>query len=192
MYSILEIPKRMLRWVLRFRHRCGYGIHSPFAFTFVCDVIYERSAYYAYSRLEKAYDRRSSRRLRRKDCRLLFRLANYVHPKVCSLCGVKAEGTWFEYLSAGSVSTDYRETLCPADLVVGDEDWAVHADKLLAAVNERGVLLVPGIDQSAERRQAWHDLLTQPKAQVTFDLGDFGILFYRPDLQREHYIINYL
>ena len=38
---------RPLRWLLRFRKRCGYGIHSPFAFQFVTGVIYEKGAYFA-------------------------------------------------------------------------------------------------------------------------------------------------
>ena len=192
MFSVLEYPKRTLRWLLRIRHRCGYGIHSPFAFSFVCDVIYERATYYAYARLEKAYRRRTARGLRRKDCRLLFRLANFVHPAVCSLSGERAAGTWFQYLSAGSTSTRYCEALCPADLVVGDEHWADHADELLDAVREHGMLLLPGIDRNATRRAAWKALQTRPQSQVTFDLGDFGLIFYRPDLQREHYVINYL
>ena len=192
MYGIFDFFRRAFRWVLRFRHRCGYGIHSPFAFSFVCGVIYERGAYYAYSRLDKAYHRHAARGLRRKDCRLLFRLANFVHPSVCSLDGVSSEGVWFDYLSAGSVHTIYKEDLCPADLVVAGDDWAEHADALLDAVNENGMLLLPGIDRSAVRRHAWSTLLTRPKSQVTFDLGDFGLIFYRPELQREHYIINYL
>ena len=192
MLALLDLPRRMLRWVMRIRHRCGYGIHSPFAFGFVCSVIYERGTYYAYARLDKSYSRTTSRGLRRKDCRLLFRLANFVHPSVCSLCGESARGSWFDYLSAGSQSTHYSEALCPADLVVGDDAWAAHADALLSVVNEGGVLVVPAIDRSAQNRTAWSTLLTRPQSQVTFDLGDFGIVFYRPDLMRAHYTINYL
>ena len=28
--------------------------------------------------------------------------------------------------------------------------------------------------------------------QVAFDLYDFGIVFFRPELQRQHYVVNYL
>ena len=31
-----------------------------------------------------------------------------------------------------------------------------------------------------------------PQAQVSFDLYDWGIIFFRPELQRQHYVINYL
>lgn len=192
MNIVMTRPQRMFRWLRRIRHRCGYGIHSPFAFSFVCGVLYERGTYYAYARLDKSYRRPTSRGLRRKDCRLLFRLANYVRPEVCSLCGELPSGSWFDYLSAGSLHTRYSPLLCRAGLIVGDDAWETHADELLEAVEPGGVLLLPGIDRSAERRRVWRELLTRPQSQVSFDLGDFGIIFYRVDLQREHYLINYL
>ena len=33
--------KRPFIWLSRFRHRCGYGVHSPFAFSLITQVIYE-------------------------------------------------------------------------------------------------------------------------------------------------------
>lgn len=48
-----------LRWFIkpiefykRFRHTCGFGIHSPFAFTLIRDVIQEHCRYYAYDILD--------------------------------------------------------------------------------------------------------------------------------------------
>ena len=38
-------------WLLRFRHRRGYGVHSPFAFNFITDVVYQRLPYYKYCEL---------------------------------------------------------------------------------------------------------------------------------------------
>ena len=43
--------KRPFIWLLRFRHRCGYGVHSPFAFNLITQVIYENTPYYKYKDL---------------------------------------------------------------------------------------------------------------------------------------------
>ena len=40
--------KRPFIWLSRFRHRCGYGVHSPFAFNLITQVIYESTPYYKY------------------------------------------------------------------------------------------------------------------------------------------------
>ena len=45
--------KRPFIWLRRFRHRCGYGVHSPFAFNLITQVIYENTPYYKYKDIKK-------------------------------------------------------------------------------------------------------------------------------------------
>lgn len=73
----------MTKWLRRKRNSLGYGIQSPSDFFFVQHVLREESPYYAYAtlgKMEKTYN----------TCipcypeatnRLLFRLANHVHPE---------------------------------------------------------------------------------------------------------------
>ncbi len=42
-----------IRYLFRSRHRKGFGIHSPFVFKLVTDVIEEQTPYYKYSLIEK-------------------------------------------------------------------------------------------------------------------------------------------
>lgn len=84
----MSLPARILRWILRFRHRCGYGVHSPYAFQLITDVIYNTLPYYAYAPLAEGlpynlllpghYEPASGLSL--KDLRLIFRLANHQAP----------------------------------------------------------------------------------------------------------------
>ena len=39
---------RIWNWCSRFRHRCGYGVHSPSDFFLITSVVYEKYHYYAY------------------------------------------------------------------------------------------------------------------------------------------------
>ena len=48
MNRMLLALKRPFIWLYRFRHRCGYGVHSPFAFNLITHVIYETTPYYKY------------------------------------------------------------------------------------------------------------------------------------------------
>ena len=79
--NMLDNP---LVWLMRIRHRCGYGVHSPFAFRFLTDVVYERTPYYAYSTLDEALPLAHSMR-RRKGLHLIFRVANWLQPAVAVL-----------------------------------------------------------------------------------------------------------
>ena len=85
--------RRFSRWLTRWRHRCGYGVHSPWAFSWITEVIYNDFAYYAYAplhrrRLLPAADPEAlAGALNEKDDRLLFRLANAAEAREIALVG---------------------------------------------------------------------------------------------------------
>lgn len=64
-------------WLKRLRHRRGYGIHSPWTYHFVTQVIYNDGEYYDYPALQHQFH---LQRGRRKIARLLFRLADWFQP----------------------------------------------------------------------------------------------------------------
>ena len=78
--------KRPFIWLRRFRHRCGYGVHSPFAFNLITQVIYENTPYYKYKDLAAEQKKLAPQKDGRwkyeskKVKRLLFRLVNYIQP----------------------------------------------------------------------------------------------------------------
>lgn len=59
----------------RWRHGRGYGVHSPFAYHLITEVINQPCAYYAYEQL-----RAMPRRREAQDAALLFRLAVHFAP----------------------------------------------------------------------------------------------------------------
>ena len=82
--------RRYCTALTRYRKSKGFGIHSPFAFHFVLDVLREKSAYYAYADISERRD--EARRMKRllgvrnpkmiseKSARMMFRIANYFNP----------------------------------------------------------------------------------------------------------------
>ena len=97
----MNFLRRIYIWCRRFRHRRGYGVHSPFAFGLITDVIYERRPYYAYQELE-ALRRAAKGHLtypERVD-KLLFRLVNRFSPQRIVEVGTGA-GLSLCYLAAG-------------------------------------------------------------------------------------------
>lgn len=79
--TITDLLRRTGRWCCRFRHRCGYGVHSPSDFFLITFVFYEKTPYYAFQSLH--YLREDLEYLphyREKTDRLLFRIVNYWQP----------------------------------------------------------------------------------------------------------------
>lgn len=193
-----DILTRPWHWLLRFRKRCGYGIHSPFAFGFVTGVIYEKGEYYAYSSLPKP-EHGAGCDFRLKDLRLMFRVMNYQRPAVC-LCldgeGASLAGSVLQYMQAGSLRTRmlaYEEWNMgtQVDMIFGIGHWEQHIERLIPHLSAGGMVVVHDICSTREHREAWSRLKGAEQSTVTFDLRDFGIVFCRPELQRQDYVVNY-
>ncbi|WP_321519407.1 class I SAM-dependent methyltransferase [uncultured Bacteroides sp.] len=98
--------KRALIWLLRFRHRKGYGVHSPFAFNLITGVFFEKAPYYDYEYLREIVckARKKSPALWKRYIdsfriyELLFRLANDAKPHTILEIGTSA-GVSSLYLS---------------------------------------------------------------------------------------------
>lgn len=181
-----------MRWLRRIRHRRGYGIHSPFAFGFVTDVVYSPGVFYAYDELKKLHRNVPHAPLRLKDMLFLFRLANFLRPATCRLVNM-AHGNFVEKtISAGSRHTAILPTTenAPAILTIA-ANWEDIAEKLVSQLPDEGVIVLTHPCSSRRRRNIWRDITCHSNARVTFDIGDFGIIFNKPELFPQNYIINY-
>ena len=273
---------RILRWFRRFRQRRGYGVHSPFAFEWITDVVYlQKAQYYAYAPLAEQHEAWQGV-LSVKDARLLFRIANHqraqrmlvvgqgiereihylqaarpsaqiVHlPDASSvekaLSSEQAIDKPFDFvlwMAAESPSQHVLSHLCTittehaANMTEGSANltqpsvmMSAHPDHLLehsektleffqktSEISEKMsenflktsdvsvepsakstptavlaptavfVLLCPHADES--RQQTWQRLQQSAFSTISFDLYRFGVAFYYPKLQRQHYVVNY-
>lgn len=174
--NMLDNP---LVWLRRIRHRCGYGVHSPFAFRFLTDVVYERTPYYAYSTLDASLPLAYSMR-RQKGLHLMFRIANWLQPAVAvvpqEVCHER------RYLQAGCrhALVMAHAPACGADLIVLREP----DEQAVQMVRAGGVLILDNLQQHRE----WFRRLP---AALTFDLYDLGVAIYEERLTKQHYIINF-
>lgn len=185
---------RTARWLRRFRKRCGYGVHSPFAFDFITDVIYNSDAFYAYeplrrnlaasiSRLDE-YDPDSG--LAAKDLRLIFRITNWAQPLAMRLYGASATTT--DYIIAARPSLTAAASAPSAQ---GPTITYCDNASLIPDVPEPGTIIVRGIHNNPRSLSRWEDLKASKLCTVSFDLGRFGIVVTHPKLNKQHYIVNY-
>ena len=166
-------------WLTRFRHRCGYGVHSPFAFRFITDVIYERHPYYAYKELDKALP--LPMRLRqRKGLHLMLRLTNHLQPETIVL----PRNAWWEkrYLQSGC-----RKASIQCGWSVGEVSMCLLYEPSDEAVRHMGndsVLLLDNL----HRHRDWFRSLP---SVVSFDLYDLGIAFFNKKFNKQYYVVNF-
>ncbi len=173
-----------LIWLRRIRKRRGYGVHSPFAFDMLTQVIYSPGQYYAYRELNGLHtpaDRMLRPRRRAVD-RLLFRLVNAQQPRTLQAIG--GSGRIRQYMQAASSRTlQAGQGEVPEFLYYDGEDVS-----LPPVVAEGGTLVV---DHLQKHRALWRALRRDEHYTVLFDLHDVGIAICRSDLQRDYYTVNW-
>lgn len=206
--NFLLCIKRPFIWLSRFRYRCGYGVHSPFAFSLITDVIYEKMPYYAYASLEKEQKRlvreRGYSRDSQKVNRFLFRLVNKVQPATIVEVGRPSVASLYlqsakpsaEYLFASDLSELFLDTDVPVDfLYLNDYRNPELLEKVFDICVRRttlkSVFVVHGICYSKEMKALWKRLQEDERVGITFDLYDFGLLFFDKTKIKQHYIVNF-
>lgn len=193
--------KRFASRLTRLRKRKGYGVHSPFAYNFIEDVVYGHGRYYAYRELRELRRRHGGGDfcLSAKGDRLMFRLANFCRPGRAWLVG-QGSGVTAEYISAGcngcAVSA-YADAgslprgACGMVVAARGADVAATYEAAASRAERDSVLVVSGIHASREARGAWRRICADGRSVVTFDLYELGIVFFDHRLNKQDYKVSF-
>lgn len=204
----MNLFHRIGNWIYRFRHRCGYGVHSPTDFFLITSVIYEDLPYYAYKELERGNFPKNLPHYRTKVNRLLFRLANYYHPDLLVEVGT-GNGSSGAYLKAARPSAEAfavpkghedLESLCKewkkcnrkVDFMhIGFTDNPNEVfETVYPLLSTQACVVVGGIHQ-ANRKDWWKVLLADERIRIAFDLYDIGILLFEEGRFKQNYVVNF-
>ena len=162
----------------RLHHSRGFGVQSPTDFSFVREVINERSDYYQYNEIEEESDS-----LVKKLGRLYFRIANWRQPAVIETYGYE------KYLHGGCKSASFgksSEMICMS--VTNDSDGIL---KVMDRADDSTVLIVEGIHSNNMSMQIWKKILADERARVCYDLYLCGIVMFDKRRYKIDYIINF-
>ena len=212
----MRLFRRPWIWLSRFRQRKGYGVHSPFAYSFIRGVVLESSAYYAYADLAPLHPWwvRWFHLYPMQCRRLLFRLANFAEPRTVELR--TADEVAAKYIRAAVPRAEVRrkEGAIPgvvrrkegglaavpegspegreaADFVLVGKERLEEAATVAARMPERGMLVCEGIHESRRAKEIWRTIREAPHTGVTFDLYTYGVAFFNPKLHKQHYKVNF-
>lgn len=189
-------------WLKRFRKRCGYGVHSPFAFNFITGVVFEKGEYYAYEKLDKTYGNGFLWRYSHtcKCWHFLFRLANYVRPELLVVDN-NHQHAEFVYMQAASKKTarcswsDLKESVVSRRTLFYDITDAAALPALLelcvcTATSDSALLL--RVTSTEARLRCSEIIRSSENCGVSFDLYDYLLVFFDRTLFKQHYIVNFL
>lgn len=154
----------------RFRRTRGFGVHSPFAFRFITEVLGERLPYYDYSRLPSRTDR------------ALYRITCRFSPRRIGAAG-GADLQPAAMACPGAVKS--RLDLC--DMIVASGDCI---EALLPAI-EKGCVVVLR-SSGREMLPQIRAFLAQKDCGMTFDnTHDMAVVVPDPKLPRQDFDVNF-
>lgn len=62
---------------------------------------------------------------------------------------------------------------------------------LLPHLHAQSVVVVDDIHWSSGMQQAWQELCQHPSVTLSLDLFEAGLLFFRPGMQKQHYVVEF-
>mgnify|MGYP007103219026 CR=1 FL=1 len=160
-----------LRAWRRLRHEKGFGIHSPFAYNFITEVIHQQYAYYAYDSIRDGFGR------------LVFRVAVALQPRRAAVYGLPEWSAALKAASSKMVIAQKRPELVVADLK------AVSADErrqIMEAVGA-GASLIARHCSAADRIEAQR-LMPQG---MTFANGSGTLIAVAGKLPRQDFDVRF-
>jgi len=196
-----KLNEYLSRGLRKIKHRKGFGVHSPFAFAIITEVIEEKLPYYAYGSMQRRYDKKSS--VPFKAVTLLFRLANRFGCRNIAILGEE------QYAVMPLREVDSRNQLTiinnTQDLAVIGEglfDMVVVNDNYLSdshALSEwlyththpESVIFVKGIQSRHLLEGVWDIFSDLDEIPITMDLFDYGIAIRKPNFFKQHYIVSF-
>ncbi len=172
---------------MRFVRRYGFGIQSPWAYSFVKDVLYEKLRYYAYDDLLLQFPGRKGYAVRRDE--QIFRLVNFFKPKAIIVpggCSLSSMG----YMQAASklarvIDADVTHLsdsqLASSTFIYIEKGVSPSVINTITALknsgqNYRWSLVVDAINK--ENKPLWRHLKATAAHAVLFDMKYRGVAFF--------------
>jgi hypothetical protein len=165
-----------------------HGVHSPFVFDLVTKCFYDKTKFPEYSLLKN-----NSKRVR-----LLVRIVRYFEPKTILEIGneldtniFSSEIISFEDFEKNKLSNNDKTF----DFIYFNQNESQKAtieyfNLLLPTITNNVVWIINDIHKSTENENTWEIIKKHPKVKVTIDTFHFGMVFFRAEQEKEHFVIR--
>lgn len=165
-------------------------MHSPFVFDLVTKCFYDKTKFPEYFHLKN----------NSKKNKLFFRVLRYFQPKTILKIGnsneietnmFSSEITSIEEFQKNKISkNDNAYDLVYFNKNQSQKSTLEYFEILLPTVTNDSVWIINDIHESIENENTWEIIKNDPKIKVTIDTFDFGMVFFRAEQEKEHFVIR--
>lgn len=183
--------KERVKHAVRFRHKRGFGVHSPFMFNFILNVVRDKRHCFVYP--EEISTKRGMGHRERKFYRLFYRIAVFLKVRRIVCFTVKKEwGRDCLLPLEGMDRIEYNqlEALQSADMVYIGRDsrsYLMGRERMVLenVGRKKQCVVITDIHKNSFNASLWRALAI--KANVRMDMMWYGILLFDDKLQKGKY-----
>lgn len=177
MKSLCQL-NRISQWYKRLRHSKGFGVHSPYAFMLVREIIDCRCRYYGYDDIEAYIPQCKQGRTVRKDARLIIRMVGRISFGAF-VAHVGKDGTSAIFSAVNVADSRLKVSDTPVDGVpnlVYIAKQSVEEEMLCNVVNQDGSCIIFRGLKSPGMNRLYHSLVAKCRYGVIFEDVDISII----------------
>ena len=191
---VLHSIKSYLKFLWNSKNQ--HGVHSPFVYNLVTKCFYDKTNYQEYSIL-KSNHKSANYPISSKQVNLLFRVVQYLQPNYIleignslqSATSVFSLGHKSATISLQNSSSEFY------DLIYFGGNSSKKAtleyfDLLLPTRTNDSVWIFDAIHGSKDMEDTWEIIKNHPNVTVTIDTFQWGIVFFRNEQKKEHFVIR--
>lgn len=175
-----------------------HGLHSPFVYRLVDEVIYDFSDKKVYTDIEKA--QQPHKKLNAAD-KLLYRLVADWQPHSVNFIGKCTSTDHIILNHAASESSKVRlnsntnfsknHNVIFTDAAIDSSSKQAELQNVLATLQEGVMLVIKNSHQNHEAHALWKSLKFHPQVTVSVDLFWLGLIYHRPGQVKEDFLIKF-
>ncbi len=202
-YSTPTLLLKYLHYYWGAANAKGHGIHSPFVFKFIKEILNSKSSLEqiengapVVKKILQEIETASSSRLSPKFKLLIARLLQSYHPLTISVTGDKkqfeVDSTINKNAAIELIESD--ESIDFAYIGEGQDkaNMLQSASSLIDKMHSNSLVILHGIHDDADMETVWNALKKHSNIRLTIDLFAIGILFCRKEQkEKEYFIIRY-
>lgn len=180
--------KRCLTYMKRIPASLGFGVQSPFAYNFIKNVARDSNIGIIKGLVFSLFFKHSVRK--RQIFYFLSRLSKYSNSDTYFVCEDLYSSFYLNAISGGinrKLCSFSTYSIIPFALI---NHHFRSIDSLLDKMSGRSVLIVMDIRIDKQSFIFWNNILMDTRSGVSFDLYDFGVVFFNKKISKHHYFCN--
>ena len=145
-----------------------HGVHSPFVYDFVTKGLYKKETSNINLNVFK-----TDKKLSKKEEKILLKVVQYFN------------------LNLQSNNLDLNNTKTKFNFNLLFYNYLNYKNIVtLNSKNPNSFIIINNIYNDKKSQENWKKIIALPKATVTIDLFYFGIIFFRKEQEKEHFVIR--